>query len=318
MKAITDKDPTAFQFDTLSTYRTALAAAGRKDELKPLDARLLTLDRALDKEWSDTVPPFKVKAFERKDASRVAVMELFTGAQCGPCIAADVAFDGIHKAFRPTDVIVLQYHMHIPGPDPLTNPAAIGRWDYYSEKFPEGVRGTPTTVFNGKPLAGGGGGMTNAQNKYTQYRGILEPLLGETSDIKLTGTATRDGDKISIGVDVNGAAEGSKLKLFVVEDSIKYVGGNKIRFHHQVVRAMPGGVDGVAIKGSTMKHTATADVGAIRKELVNYLDEFAKDRPFPYPAIRPLDMKDLKVVAIVQNEKTLEILQAVQIDMAGK
>lgn len=105
----------------------------------------------------------------------------------------------------------------------------------------------------------------------------------------------------------------------VVEDTIKYVGGNKLRFHHHVVRAMPGGANGVAVKAGSMKHSATADVAAIRKDLVKYLDEYAvKERPFPYPTIRPLDMKDLKVIAIVQNDKTREILQAVQIEVDGK
>ena len=75
---------------------------------------------------------------------------------------------------------------------------------------------------------------------------------------------------------------------------------------------MPGGADGVAIKGSEMKHTATADVAVIRKELTRYLDEFAVKQPFPYPTIRPMEMKELKVIALVQNDETGEILQAVQ------
>ena len=104
----------------------------------------------------------------------------------------------------------------------------------------------------------------------------------------------------------------------MVEDTVKYVGSNRIRFHHHVVRAMPGGAAGVAVKAGTMKHSATADVADIRKELVKYLDEYAKtERPFPYPA-RPLDLKDLKVIALVQNDKTREIVQAVQIEVEGK
>lgn len=113
------------------------------------------------------------------------------------------------------------------------------------------------------------------------------------------------------------AKDSLKLRLLLVEDTIKYVGGNRIRFHHQVVRAMPGGAAGVAAKDG--KVTQTADVAAIRAELVKYLDEYAaKERPFPYPKIRPLDMKDLKAVALVQDDKTGEILQAVQFDVTGK
>ena len=323
VKLMKDSDKIDYQFDILTTYGKALEGAGRKDELRTLESRLAKLDAALDAEYHETVPPFKPKAFAgREDASRVAVMELFTGAQCGPCIAADVAFDALGKSYKPTDVILLQYHMHIPGPDPLANPASIARWDYYSEFFPydpdhpevPAIAGTPSTLFNGKPASGGGGGMDNAENKFKDYNRVLTPLLKKSSEIKLAGTATRDGDKISLAVDVKGASDGLKLKLLLVEDTIKYVGGNRIRFHHQVVRAMPGGADGVSLKDG--KQTQTADVAAIRKELTSYLDEYAaKERPFPNPKIRPLDMANLKAVALVQNDKTGEIVQAVQFDV---
>lgn len=315
-KGLTDKDAASIQFDILTTYKSALEGAGKATEAKSIGARLVKLDGEMDKEYLATVPPFKPTQFAgRKDgANRVAVMELFTGAQCPPCVAADVAFDALNKSYKPSDVVLIQYHMHIPGPDPLTNADAVARWDYY-----ENLGGTPSTLFNGKQLGGGGGGMLNAQSKFDQYREILNPLLEKTTAMKLAGKASRTGDKISIAIDLDGTetADDLKLRLLLVEDTVKYVGGNKLRFHHHVVRAMPGGAEGVAVKSGAMKHTATADVVAIRKSLVNYLDEFSKDRPFPYPA-RPLDLKDLKVIALIQNDKTREILQAVQIEVDGK
>ncbi|OWK41051.1 hypothetical protein [Fimbriiglobus ruber] len=323
-KTLTEADPATFQVRVLTAFKAALEGANQRDEIKALDARLTVLDTKLDEEYLATVPPFKPAAFAgRKDkaATRVAVMELFTGAQCPPCVAADVAFDALAKAYRPADLILLQYHMHIPGPDPLTNPATVGRWDYYREKFSGDIRGTPSTLFNGKPAAGGGGGMANAENKFEQYRKLIDPRLEETTAIKLGGTATRRGDTVEIAVEADGLepADGLRLRLLVVEEVVKYVGGNKLRFHHQVVRAMPGGVDGVAVKDKAVKHAATASVGSIRTGLVKYLDDFAEnERPFP-SAVRPLDLKDLKVVALVQNDKTGEILQAVRIDVdAGK
>ena len=315
-KGLTDKDAASIQFDILTTYKSALEGAGKATEAKSIGARLVKLDGEMDKEYLATVPPFKPTPFAgRKDgANRVAVMELFTGAQCPPCVAADVAFDALNKSYKPSDVVLIQYHMHIPGPDPLTNADAVARWDYY-----ENLGGTPSTLFNGKQLAGGGGGMANAQSKFDQYREILNPLLEKTTAMKLAGKASRDGDRISIAIDLDGteSTDDLKLRLLLVEDTVKYVGGNKLRFHHHVVRAMPGGAEGVAVKSGAMKHTATADVVAIRKSLVNYLDEFSKDRPFPYAA-RPLDLKELKVIALVQNDKTREILQAVQIEVDGK
>jgi hypothetical protein len=231
-----------------------------------------------------------------------------------------VGFDALARSYKATDLVLIQYHMHIPGPDPMTNPDTVARWDYYRETFPGAVRGTPSTLFNGKPAAGGGGGMANAEGKYQQYRGIIDPLLEATTALKLTGKAIRRGDAVEVAVEVDGAPaeDDLKLRVLLVEDTVKYVGGNKLRFHHHVVRAMPGGADGVAVKDKAMTHTVTADVGAVRKDLVKYLDDFAaNERPFP-TAARPLDMTGLKVIALVQSDKTREILQAVQIDVDGK
>src|SRR5262249_41636594 len=146
---------------------------------------------------------------KEKGANRVAVMELFTGAQCPPCVAADVAFDALEKAYDHKDLVLIQYHMHIPGPDPLTNPDTIARWDYYSEKFPNDIRGRPSTIFNGKPLAGGGGGMANAHSKFDAYKTIIDPLLEKTSPIKIDGAAKLAGEKVTLDLNVDGITEPS-------------------------------------------------------------------------------------------------------------
>ena len=58
---------------------------------------------------------------------------------------------------------------------------------------------------------------------------------------EMAGKAMRTGDKIDIQLEVTeGAGDDMKLRLLVVEESIRYVGGNQMRFHHHVVRAMPG------------------------------------------------------------------------------
>ena len=129
-------------------------------EAKEIAARLAVLETKLDDEYIKSVPPFKPTMFAgRKDpgGNRVVMMELFTGAQCPPCVAADVAFDALLKSYKPTELVLVQYHMHIPGSDPMTNPDTIARWDYYRKHFAENIRGVPSSLFNGKPVAGGGG-----------------------------------------------------------------------------------------------------------------------------------------------------------------
>jgi hypothetical protein len=283
--------------------------------LKTISANLEKIEGKIDAEYLKTVPPFKPVTFAgRKDksANQIVVMELFTGAQCPPCVAADVAFDALQKSYKPSELVLIQYHLHIPGPDPLTNTDTVARANYY------GANSTPTTLFNGKKLASGGGAMAGAEGKYKEYAGIIDPLLEKTTDVKVTGKASRTGDKINISIDVAGAdSDDMKLRLLVVEETIKYVGGNQLRFHHQVVRAMPGGADGIAIKDKTFKHSASADLVNVRKELTAYLDDFAKERPFPKPQ-RPMDLKSLRVIALVQNDKTKEIVQALQLEIENR
>ncbi|MBA4063236.1 MAG: hypothetical protein C0501_05895 [Isosphaera sp.] len=310
--------PAALQARVLGVYKLALEKSdgpGRDAALKTVSAELAKIEGKIDAEYLAKVPPFKPAAFAgRKDksANRVAVMELFTGAQCPPCVAADVAFDALLKAYKPTDVVLIQYHLHIPGPDPLTNPDAVERARYY------GANSTPNTFFNGKAAAAGGGGMANAENKFKQYTGVIDPLLEQTTEVKVAGKATRAGDKLDIAVEVAGGdGEDMRLRLLVVEEDVKYVGGNGLRFHHQVVRAMPGGAAGVAVKDKVFRHTAAADLTEVRAGLTKYLDDFAATRPFPNPN-RPMDMKAVRVIALVQNDKTKEIAQAVQIEVEAK
>ncbi len=120
-------------------------------------------------------------------------------------------------------------------------------------------------------------------------------------------------------VDVAGGnGDEMKLRIVVVEENVKYVGSNQLRFHHQVVRAMPTGADGVAVKDKSFKHTTAVDLAGVRKNLTKYLDDFATNvRPFP-KSDRPMEMKALKVIAFVQNDATKEIVQAIQLKIDGK
>ena len=197
-KAMTDEHPAAIQSDRPHRVPDR-ARQGRKVRRGQGDrhARWSRLEAKLDAEYLKSVPPFKPTTFAgRKDtsANRVVMMELFTGAQCPPCVAADVAFDALLKAYKPTDLVLVQYHMHIPGSDPMTNPDTIARWDYYRKHYAENIRGVPSSLFNGKPAGGGGGGMSSAEGKFQQYtRRRSTRFWRRSSDVKLAGKASRVG-----------------------------------------------------------------------------------------------------------------------------
>jgi hypothetical protein len=296
--------------------------AGRASDLARIDTRLAVLNADMDRDYLAKVPPFKPATFAgRKSASdRAVVLELFTGAECPPCVAADVAFEALAKTYKPSELVLIQYHLHIPGPDPLTSPASEARWAYYRERFPKDVRGTPTTVFNGAPSGVVGGSITKSEEVYTKHRETVDRLVEEPSGAKFAVTADRHGDTLTVRATVGqlaGPGADKRLRLVLVEESIRYVGGNRLRFHHMVVRAMPGGADGFKLTEADSKHTATIHLGELRQDLTKYLNAYAVEkRPFPRAA-RPLDLKDLKVIALVQDDKTGEILQATVADVGG-
>jgi hypothetical protein len=316
-EAITEKDPLALQARSLKLLVPALKGSGKADEAKALEPKLAKIEQTLDDEYLKTVPPFKTeKLSERKDkdANRVAVMELFTGAQCPPCVAADVAFDGLEKTYEPKDVILIQYHLHIPGPDPMTNPETVARYDYYMSKFPKDVGGTPSTLFNGKPATRGGGPMDFSSKKYAEYQKVIGEALDEKSPVKLAGSAKREGEKVKVDVNVEGVKDpGDKVKVRVLllEETIKYAGGNGLRFHHHVVRNMP---KPMAVDAKGTNASWIIDLASVKSELTKYLDEYASENLMP-TLDRPMDLKHLKAVALVQDDETGEILNALQIDV---
>jgi hypothetical protein len=296
----------AVQKRVLTVLAAALTKAGKEEEAKEVETRLSKLDASV-------VP---VKFAGRKGASeRVVLVELFTGAECPPCVAADMGFDGLLKTYKPKEVVLLQYHLHIPGPDPLTNPDGEKRQRYYGED----IEGTPAIFFNGKVEAPGGGSADDAQTKYDEYVGVIGKLLETDGKAKLTLSAARKGDKIDItaeAADVATPGEKLRLRLVLVEEVVAYKGGNRVPQHHHVVRSFPGGTAGLPLTEKTGgKQTATVNVEELRKKLKEYLTDYDKDSPFPNKD-RPLDLKKLSVVAFVQNDATHEVIQAVQAEVA--
>jgi hypothetical protein len=299
-------DSASYRKQVLETLARALEKSGKADEAKEVSARIDKLDFTIKAE------PF---AGRKGDSKRAVLVELFTGTQCPPCVAADLAFDALGKAFKPSEVVRLQYHLHVPGPDPLTNADSEARAEYYGQAVP----GTPTMLFNGRPAARGGGGREDGPEKFAEYREVLESLLEMPAKATLRASVKRDGAKLAINVEAS-APEGSgdklRLRLVLVEEQVAYKGSNKLAEHHHVVRAFPGGVEGEKLTaGKPFSKNVAVDLEQVRKDLKEYLKKSNEATPFPTKD-RPLDLKNLRVVAFVQNDATREVLQAVQVDVA--
>jgi hypothetical protein len=250
--------------------------------------------------------------------NRTVLCELLTGALCPPCVSADVATGGIETTFPRSNVIVLRYHQHVPGPDPTANPHSEARMSYY------GAQGTPAVYVNGSPIPGLGGLLENSVDNYNRLRGVIEPLLSQQTDIRLNVSAEAKDGELTVSAEAVGIEQLSddlRLRLVLAEDEIDYAAGNGIRKHEMVVRWAVGGMEGVRPQDGRLGHTETLNLGEFKQSLLDSLIDFESNvqrfqRNFRFDA-KPLELKHMHLVAFVQNDKTKEILQAVAIPVSG-
>ena len=303
-KSLDPKTAGETRLQLLSSLVSTLKKMGRPDDAAKLAAQVDSAEETAFKDYESKELNFKVAPSSAK-ASRPVLVELFTGAQCGPCVAADMAFDALEKAYGDDQAVLLQYHLHIPGPDPLTATDGADRVGFYGEYF----GGTPAAFFNGKFAIKGGGSKEDAEDKFKDYAEVVDKLMKSPVTAKVSATAVRKGDTISIKTEVKDAAPKAKLRVVLTEDWVRYKGGNGIRYHRNVVRAMPGGADGIAVDPKGFEKDMTIDLAKLRTDLGKSLDDYSEksDRPFPSPQ-RPMRMQDLHVVAFLQNDDTGEVL----------
>lgn len=284
------------------------------DDKKALDlkATISKKEDELDQAFLKDAIPFKPEPFDgsKRKSKEAVVLELFTGAQCPPCVAADVAFDALAESFKAKDVVLLQYHLHIPGPDPLTNRDAENRAKFY------GIRSTPTVLINGKSGPAIGGFKGNAKGSYEKTRKELVKELEGPGDSSLELSASKVGDGMELVARFSKVSEPEKtvLRFVVIEDVVRYQGRNGQRLHHHVVRGFPGGLNGQGIDQGTGSLKANLDLKDLKAQLEAYLESSNNQRPY-LDSERPLELKKLKVVAFLQNAETKEITNAAQIDL---
>lgn len=315
-RMIGDDAPTALQIEVADTLGRVLTQAGKADEAKKYTAQVQKLQARDYAEFQKTALNFPQPEYKgRKEKSdRAVVFEIFTGSEAPPSTAVELAALGLMKTFKPTEVIVLQYHVHAPAPDALANNDGMERVGIYQKL----VRNIPTVIVDGKAGPQGGGAAAAAKDKYAEFRELTEKELEIPAKAKIELTATPGEKGTAVKAVVTTAdmpADKTVLRFVLVEDVVRFAGASGLRYHHNVVRALPGGVNGFPLKGKSLEQTVTIDRNDLRTKLGQYLDDFAKNEAEFPRSDRPLDLKGLKLVAIVQNDATGEILQAAQIDL---
>ena len=238
---------------------------------------------------------------------KVVLAELFTGSECPPCVAADIGFDGLVETFPEKYLAVLVYHLPIPRPDPMMNPATKARADLY------GVSSTPTVFIDGVRTGTGGGNRGMAEGKFAEYRAAIGPLLSALPAVTPTLRASLAGDKVVVSFDPDEALPQAVYSLALVQDEQEHKGGNGIVYHKMVVRDILA----VDPKGPG---TATFDLAASEKAADAYLTAFEKSYTrvpgFTWGVRRHLlPRRGLKVVFFVQERDSQRVLNAAVADV---
>jgi hypothetical protein len=243
------------------------------------------------------------------------LLELFSGADCAPCVAADLAVERAVETFGRDELVAVVWDEHIPGPDPLTIAAGDARAKEY------GIPGTPTTKLDGADLSIYGG-REEARTVYERLEAALDKAAAgpDGADVSLQAEPggaqgvlrVRAAAKVKAGM-----AAGSERVMHValVEDNVRYSGGNGVRFHRMVVRALAGG-DGFAV-GADGKAAGEArfDLAEISREHTEYLTTWeAAHHPDGWVGFASketqIDPKELGVAAWVEEPGSHRVLGA--------
>lgn len=269
------------------------------------------LEEALDLKYkSGFHNPVHAEPYHRgpRHTGRTVLAELYTGAGCPPCVAADLAYDGVLERYSRNDVVVVMYHENIPRPDPMTNSDTIARW-----AFQKG-QGVPTRSIDGKAEMGGGG-RDYAAKLAADIFGEIDKRLETAPGADITLAAARQGKLVSVKAKVGGvASKDAELRVLLLERVLRYSGENGIRYHTMVVRAIAN----FPLDAASESVEHTFDPAAVEAKNLEYLNNFEKhderhnkDGKFRWTQkMHSIDPAKLAVAAFVQDTKTREVLQA--------
>lgn len=247
------------------------------------------LDADIDAQYHKLIPAaFTPQPHKAPPTGRTALLELYTGSACDPCVAADLALDGVLEAYPRSEVVALSFDQHIPEPDPLANADTVARAGFYK------INSTPTIVLDGNlsHIVNGSRGMV--QKEFPKLSDSINKDLNTPSGVKLDLNASLSPDhtiavnataKITDSAALNKllATADSKtpnlvLNIALVQPEVRYSGENGIRFHSMVVRALAW----PAAKGSRVAMTGEShasfrfDPAQVSRDLSKYLADFSQ------------------------------------------
>ena len=209
---------------------------------------------------------------------------------------------------------MLNYHVHIPLPDPMVNPATLKRQEFYS------VRSSPSYAFDGE-IDGGGGSAEMAKSIFdSRVEPKITKMLADRPEASIALKASSTGSTVKVSAKVSKVTSTSdklRLQIALAEDSVTYSGENGERFHPMVVRSMaldPTSAQGFALKpgkGGTFEYTF--DVAKAVADAKAHLEDYetnTRKGAYSFRQKKHEITGGFVVVAFVQDEATKKILQS--------
>jgi hypothetical protein len=320
-RMLAESDTIGDRMDVLDILQRALVRSNKAEEAKPIAVQMVRLEARDFAEYLKASPLGEVPEFKGRKAKsdRIVLVEAFVGSEFALSAPVEQSLDALIRAYKPSEVLVLNYHFHLPDPaqgDPLTVPETSERLAPLVEQIQRGM-----FAF----IAGKAGpritSPASGKEFFTGLQSAVNEQLEKPAGCKLVLTAAKAMKGTDVKAVVSDLDVGSNklaLRFAVVEPRIRYAGGSGARYHQNVVRALPGGGKGFPLTKKQTEQIVSVNPDETRAALTKSLDDFAKtDGEFPRTG-RPLDLKNLKAIAYVQNDSTGEILQAASIDLDAK
>jgi len=273
------------------------------------------LDEHLQTVYQEQLLKFADPPVEKRpnEGTHTVLVEFFTGARSPACVAPEVGLSAVEKTYPSSMVIVLRYHLHIPGPDPLASEDAEARFfNYYR------TDGTPNLLLDGEPLVNSAGVLDGAPTLYRNILPLVEQRSAAKTDAKVEVTAVRTDDKVQVKASVVGIDFKNsqlRLRLALAESDIRFQSLIGIRQHSMVVRSLIGGDQGVAPAGDALEYEGEVSLDELRERLHRGLTQLEKNQGATFDTI-PLELKNLSVVAFVQDDSNRQVLQTVVVPVS--
>jgi hypothetical protein len=311
-----------------SALLESLKASGRKPSRDEYPSRVMTRlwtekhgDREGLADWLASLYESRIQSIagekrpprREQEGTRVVLCELFTNGDCEPCVAADVALTALEATYASSEVITLRYHQQKPGPDPLANDDSTERFTQYQ------CTTTPTLIVNGRRFPAGGGPLSVAPLLYRALRSYIDPLLEAKIDLRLEASARADQGKVMISAKAAGLKEfppNARMMVVLAEKKIDCPMRNGIRSHQMIVRTLPAGLAGISAAKGELAYQDKIDLEKLKRRLAQQLAATERENLVEFDD-KPLDLKSLQLVVLLQNSETGEVLQAAVVPVTG-